>query len=285
MMTKLKVVLISLASILLVVAVTLSIINFSNDNSVPASTTICRRNSQVARYIIKHFIPTCKSIAFTGGVGRGGSGRTACHIVLSFQNSAVPVLESNHICSRSHRTACLNTYIACVNLCAVRHFKNQMHITVNIENGLSAYELAVQYGYEGTIQEWLETLNGKSAYEIAKESGYSGTEEEWLASLKATADSSAATIKTAAFSSDGDLLLTLSDDTVINVGKAVGSDGAKGDTGAAGAAGKDGVSITSANINAEGQLVLNFSDGKTVNLDKVVGVNGKDGIGITCGAV
>ena len=35
-----------------------------------------------------------------------------------------------------------------------------------IEDGLSAYELAVQYGYEGTVQEWLESLNGKSAYEI-----------------------------------------------------------------------------------------------------------------------
>ena len=56
-----------------------------------------------------------------------------------------------------------------------------------IENGLSAYELAVKYGYEGTVQEWLESLNGKSAYEIAKENGYTGTEVEWTASLKAAA--------------------------------------------------------------------------------------------------
>ena len=45
-----------------------------------------------------------------------------------------------------------------------------------VENGLSAYELAVQYGYEGTVQEWLDSLVGKSAYDIAVENGYSGTE-------------------------------------------------------------------------------------------------------------
>ena len=40
-----------------------------------------------------------------------------------------------------------------------------------VKNGLSAYEIAVQYGYEGTVEEWLESLHGKSAYEIAKENG------------------------------------------------------------------------------------------------------------------
>ena len=62
-------------------------------------------------------------------------------------------------------------------------------------NGKSAYELAVENGYEGTVQEWLASLvgadgkngangtNGKSAYEIAVEHGYKGAEEEWIASL------------------------------------------------------------------------------------------------------
>lgn len=54
-----------------------------------------------------------------------------------------------------------------------------------VENGLSAYELAVEQGYDGTVQDWLESLNGKSAYQIAVESGYSGTEKDWLESLKA----------------------------------------------------------------------------------------------------
>lgn len=59
--------------------------------------------------------------------------------------------------------------------------------------GKSAYELAVEKGYRGTLDEWLASLNGsngddgKSAYELAVENGYQGTEEEWLASLKGSA--------------------------------------------------------------------------------------------------
>ena len=30
-----------------------------------------------------------------------------------------------------------------------------------VEHGLSAYELAEKYGYEGSLQEWLESLKGK----------------------------------------------------------------------------------------------------------------------------
>ncbi len=60
------------------------------------------------------------------------------------------------------------------------------------KDGKSAYELAVEKGYSGTLDEWLETLkngsgsNGKSAYELAVEKGYTGTEAEWLESLKGT---------------------------------------------------------------------------------------------------
>lgn len=55
---------------------------------------------------------------------------------------------------------------------------------------LSAYDIAVQNGFKGTVEEWLESLKGEkgdtgySAYEIAKSYGFEGTEEEWLASLK-----------------------------------------------------------------------------------------------------
>lgn len=79
------------------------------------------------------------------------------------------------------------------------------------ENGLSAYELAVQEGFIGSLAEWLESLkgndgkdgvdgingqdgingkdgingtNGFSAYEIAVQNGFVGTETEWLESLK-----------------------------------------------------------------------------------------------------
>ena len=48
--------------------------------------------------------------------------------------------------------------------------------------GRSAYELAVQQGYKGTLDEWLESIkgaDGKDAYTIAVEGGYKGTEEEY----------------------------------------------------------------------------------------------------------
>ena len=53
-------------------------------------------------------------------------------------------------------------------------------------DGKSAYELAVENGYEGTVQEWLASLvgnDGASAYEVAVHNGYEGTEIEWLRSL------------------------------------------------------------------------------------------------------
>ena len=70
------------------------------------------------------------------------------------------------------------------------------------ENGLSAYELAVQKGFTGSLADLLESLkgadgkdgidgkdgadgeNGLSAYEIALKNGFVGTESEWLDSLK-----------------------------------------------------------------------------------------------------
>jgi len=63
-------------------------------------------------------------------------------------------------------------------------------------DGKSAYELAVENGFEGTEQEWLASLkgsdgvigsDGKSAYEIAVDNGFSGTEAQWLDSLHVTA--------------------------------------------------------------------------------------------------
>lgn len=163
------------------------------------------------------------------------------------------------------------------------HRKSGVLANTTVKNGLSAYELAVQYGYNGTVQEWLSSLNGKSAYEIAVENGYTGTEKDWTASLKANADTAPTSIKTAAFSQNGELLITLSDGTVLNLGKAVGADGkngANGQNGKDGTNGQDGVGISAADMNEDGQLVLTFSDGTTVNLDRVVGMNGADGVGV-----
>lgn len=51
--------------------------------------------------------------------------------------------------------------------------------------GMSAYEVAVEAGFEGTAEEWLESLKGKSAYEIAVDNGYEGTYNQWVLALQA----------------------------------------------------------------------------------------------------
>lgn len=54
------------------------------------------------------------------------------------------------------------------------------------QNGKSAYELAVEQGYVGTLEEWLESLigsDGLSAYQVAVKNGFVGSETEWLKSL------------------------------------------------------------------------------------------------------
>jgi hypothetical protein len=53
------------------------------------------------------------------------------------------------------------------------------------ELGTSAYQVALNNGYVGTVEEWLESLKGKSAYDVAVENGFTGTVEEWLLSLQA----------------------------------------------------------------------------------------------------
>lgn len=73
------------------------------------------------------------------------------------------------------------------------------------EDGLSAYELAKQEGFNGSLTDWLKSLKGEkgekgqsgsdgldgkqgerglSAYEIALRNGFRGTENQWLQSLK-----------------------------------------------------------------------------------------------------
>jgi hypothetical protein len=57
---------------------------------------------------------------------------------------------------------------------------------VFVEDGASAYALAVAGGFLGTEAEWLASLAGASAYEVAVANGFSGTELEWLGSLEGT---------------------------------------------------------------------------------------------------
>ena len=109
-------------------------------------------------------------------------------------------------------------------------------------NGKSAYELAVEKGYSGTLDEWLASLhgvdgtNGKSAYELAVAKGYQGTLDEWLTALK-------------------------------------GTDGKDGQDG------KDGINGTTPQLKIENNYWhLSYDNGKTwTQLSKATGENGKNG--------
>lgn len=75
------------------------------------------------------------------------------------------------------------------------------------DEGKSAYEIAVENGFEGTEEQWLASLKGEkgddgmSAYDVAVKNGYSGTESQWLASLKgANGESCSATAVSGGYS-------------------------------------------------------------------------------------
>lgn len=165
----------------------------------------------------------------------------------------------------------------------VVHNNSSQPASSKVENGLSAYELAVEQGYKGNLNDWLKSLDGKSAFEIAKENGYSGTEKEWNKAVANVSNQNKSVITNAGFNKNGDFILTLLDGTDVNVSNVSnskgkdGTDGKNGTNGKNGANGKDGRSITLASVNSEGQLVITYSDGSSVNLDKLVGINGIDG--------
>lgn len=165
----------------------------------------------------------------------------------------------------------------------VVHNNSSQPTSSKVENGLSAYELAVEQGYKGNLNDWLKSLDGKSAFEIAKENGYSGTEKEWNKAVANVSKQNKSVITNAGFNKNGDFILTLLDGTDVNVSNVSnskgkdGKNGTNGKNGKNGANGKDGRSITLASVNSEGQLVITYSDGSSVNLDKLVGINGIDG--------
>lgn len=50
--------------------------------------------------------------------------------------------------------------------------------------GYSAYEVAVQQNFSGTVDQWLASLRGMSAYEVQVSEGYQGSVTQWLLSLR-----------------------------------------------------------------------------------------------------
>ena len=96
-------------------------------------------------------------------------------------------------------------------------------------------------------------------------------------------------VKDAVVDENGNLIITLTDGTVYNLGNVTGAkddkgdagkdgqDGQNGQDGSNGSNGLNGTGIQSAHIDADGNLIITFTDGVVTNLGKIVGTDGKDG--------
>lgn len=107
---------------------------------------------------------------------------------------------------------------------------------------------------------------GYSAYEIAVNNGFEGTEEEWLASLKGD------TGETGATGAKGDTpLITATKENGVTT---ICVDGKHIATVNDGTNGTDGVTVTNVTADAEGCIHFTFSDGSVYVTDSVKGAAG-----------
>lgn len=81
-------------------------------------------------------------------------------------------------------------------------------------------------------------------------------------------------ITKADINADGELVLTLSDGTTLNVGVVRGEKGEKGNDGVSGKNGNDGVSITNTYIDDHGQLIVTLSNNESITAGIVKGEQG-----------
>ena len=146
-----------------------------------------------------------------------------------------------------------------------------LHNGANGTDGKSAYQIAVEQGYQGSESDWLSSLkgdkgdkgntgakgnpgqdgaNGKSAYAIAVEHGYEDSEEKWLLSLKGEKGD------TGKRGEKGDTGLQGERGEKGETGQQgeQGPKGEKGEKGDAGVAGKDGFSPI-ANVVKDGSAI------------------------------
>ena len=133
------------------------------------------------------------------------------------------------------------------------------------ETGMSAYEMAVERGYTGTVEEWIASLSGadgKSAYQLAVEKGYTGTVDDWLSSLVGENGRSAyeIAVQNGFVGSESAWLASL-----VGAQGPKGDKGDKGDTGEQGAPGAAGIGVSDAYINNAYHLILVMTDGSEID--------------------
>lgn len=141
---------------------------------------------------------------------------------------------------------------------------NPQRLSEYVEDGKSAYELAVEHGFKGTEQEWLASLRGKDG--VDGKDGYTP--------IKGKDYFDGAPGKDGVDGKDG---IDGKDGYTPVKGKDYfdgkdGKDGAPGKDGLPGkdgADGKDGVGIEDIHFNADNEMVISMTDSSTKNLGKI----------------
>lgn len=84
-------------------------------------------------------------------------------------------------------------------------------------------------------------------------------------------------VKSVVINENGNLIITLTDDTVIDLGKVTGDKGSQGDKGDQGETGATGVGVKSVTIDENGDLIITLTDDTVHNAGKVIGDKGEQG--------
>lgn len=84
-------------------------------------------------------------------------------------------------------------------------------------------------------------------------------------------------VKSVVIDKDGKLIITLTDDSVLDLGKVTGDKGDQGDKGDKGDTGATGVGVKSATIDEDGNLIITLTDDTVHNAGKVIGDKGEQG--------
>ena len=134
---------------------------------------------------------------------------------------------------------------------------------IEASQGKSAYEIAVENGFAGTVEEWLESLKGKNGTDgkngIDGKNGVDGKD--------GTNGADGRGITSTEINASGELVLTYSDGSTANVGAVVG---AKGDPGTGGQDGKnykvEAVESTETTLELQPNKFYKFGEVTELNL-------------------
>lgn len=120
---------------------------------------------------------------------------------------------------------------------------------------------------------------GYSAYEIALQQGFEGSKDEWLRALVGPKGETGVSVSDVRLNDDFTLTVTLDDGTEFTTESIKGEKGDKGQKGDKGDKGDTGNGITFIRLNDDYSLTLFFSDGSYSNTEKSVrGPQGEQGI-------